>query len=257
MVSRPDMIFANGFESGDLSGWSSSITDNGDLGVSKGAALVGSYGLQAKVNDSNPIYVEDDTPSSENRYRARFYFDPNSITMTEGDTLGLFGGYTSNSDAAFRVDLVRSQGDYRIQAFAVKDDGTAVNTSQVIISNAPHMVEMDWQAASATGALNGSFILWVDGAQVQVTGIDNDALRIEFVRLGVLEAPYTTSRGKVYFDSFESHRQSAIGPDPAAPTPAPTIPEPTSTQTMVTATSTPQSGPTSTPTLTPASTPTG
>ncbi len=45
-----------------------------------GAALVGSYGLSATIVNTTSMYVRDDTPAGEARYRARFYFDPNSIT---------------------------------------------------------------------------------------------------------------------------------------------------------------------------------
>ena len=72
-----DLIFADGFESGSFSAWTSSSTDLGDLSVSTAAALVGNWGMQAVINDANPIFVTDETPNAEPRYRERFYFDPN------------------------------------------------------------------------------------------------------------------------------------------------------------------------------------
>lgn len=88
-----DLIFADGFESGDFSAWSSSSTDDGDLSVTSGAALVGSYGMSAVIDDNNAIYVTDDSPNGETHYRARFYFDPNSISMSSGNTHSLLYGY--------------------------------------------------------------------------------------------------------------------------------------------------------------------
>ena len=41
--------------------------------------------MQVLIDDANAIYVTDDRPTAEPRYRARFYFDPNSITMASGD----------------------------------------------------------------------------------------------------------------------------------------------------------------------------
>ena len=67
-----DVIFADGFESGNFSAWTSNANDLGDLSVSPAPALVGSQGLQALIDDSVSIYVNDDTPSAEMRYRARF-----------------------------------------------------------------------------------------------------------------------------------------------------------------------------------------
>ncbi|NJN98415.1 MAG: hypothetical protein HC875_32150, partial [Anaerolineales bacterium] len=75
----PDLIFADGFETGTLIGWTASVTDSGDLSLSTAAALVGTRGLQALLDDNTSIYVTDDSPSAESRYRARFYFDPNTI----------------------------------------------------------------------------------------------------------------------------------------------------------------------------------
>ena len=50
----PDLIFADGFESGDLSAWSGTQTDGGDLGASAEAALPPTlFGLQASVDDSS------------------------------------------------------------------------------------------------------------------------------------------------------------------------------------------------------------
>jgi hypothetical protein len=103
-----DVIFANGFESGNLTGWTSSATDNGNLGVSATAALVGSNGLQALINDNNSLYVADDTPITEARYRARFYYDPNSITMASGNAHYIFYGYRRfHGGGADRIPLQR------------------------------------------------------------------------------------------------------------------------------------------------------
>ena len=69
-----DLIFSDGFESGNLSAWTSSVIDLGDLSASPTAALIGGQGMRAVVDDNTSIYVTDDTPNAELRYRARFYF---------------------------------------------------------------------------------------------------------------------------------------------------------------------------------------
>jgi hypothetical protein len=110
---------------------------------------------------------------------------------------------------------------YRLIAYVAKDDLTSVSTPMngFVIDNKPHMVEMDWQASSASGADNGYFSIWVDGVQSSLTGLDNDTLRIKYMRLGAVSGILSDTRGIIYFDSFESHRQTAIGPDLAAATP--------------------------------------
>ena len=112
---KPDSVFVDGFESGDLAAWSLSATDGGDLRVSASAAISGTHGLEAVINNNTAIYVTDWSPSEETRYRARFYFDPNSIGMANNDAHYIFQAY--NRDAAYfaQVELRFSVGDYQIR----------------------------------------------------------------------------------------------------------------------------------------------
>ena len=208
-----DLIFADGFESGNLSALTSNANDLGDLSVSTSAALVGTKGLQAVIDDINSIYVTDDTPNAEPRYRARFYFDPNSIVMGSGDTHFIFRGYSGTSTIVLRVQFRFSSGTYQLRAGLVGDGSTWANSSWLTISDAPHAIEMDWRAATGVGANNGSLTLWIDGTQqALLTGVDNDTRRIDRARLGAVSGIDTGTHGTYYFDSFESHRQTFIGP---------------------------------------------
>jgi uncharacterized protein YjiK len=208
-----DLIFADGFESGNLSAWTASAVDAGDLSVTGAATLVGSKGLQAVIDDTNAIHVTDDTPNAEPRYRARFYFDPNSISMASGDNHYLFFGYAGTSTGVVRGQFRFSSGQYQIRFSLINDSGTWLNTIWFPISDAPHSFEFDWRAASAAGANDGYLTLWIDGAQTaNITGVDNDTRRIDRARLGPRSGLDTGTRGTYYFDAFESRRQTYIGP---------------------------------------------
>ena len=208
-----DLIFADDFEAGNLSAWSSSAVDGGDLSVTSAAALVNTKGLQAVIDDTNSIYVTDDRPNAEPRYRARFYFDPNSISMASGDTNTIFNGYTGTSTVVLRIRFRFYSGAYQIQAELLNDSGAWQSTSWVTISDAKHPVEINWQAATGAGANNGSLTFWVDGVQkASLTGVDNDTRRIDRVRLGAVAGVDAGTRGTLYFDAFVSRRQSYIGP---------------------------------------------
>ena len=205
----------DGFESGSLSAWSSAVTDNGDLSVNASAALVGSEGLRAVINNTGSIYVADDTPNSEARYRARFYFDPNSITMSNGNAHYLFYGYTGTSTDILRIEFRRSSSLYQIQAALRNDKSTWSTSNWFTISDAPHFVELDWHASTAVGANNGSLTFWIDGVQqANLTGVDNDTRRIDRIRLGAVSGLDSGTLGTYYFDSFESRRQTYIGQAP-------------------------------------------
>jgi hypothetical protein len=211
--SSSDLIFANGFESGNLSAWSSSVTDAGDLSVSPAAALKGTRGMQVVVDDTATIYVTDETPNAEPRYRARFYFDPNSITMLNGNAHFIFFGYTTTSSGALRVELRRTAGTYQVRAGVRDDAGIWTTTTFFTISDASHFLEVDWRGATAAGANNGGVTFWVDGVQQgNITGIDNDMSRINFVRLGAVSGIEASTVGTYYIDAFESRRTSFIGP---------------------------------------------
>lgn len=208
-----DLIFADGFESGNLSAWSASSTDGGDLSVSAAAALVGSNGLQAVLDDNVAIYLTDETPTAEPRYRARFYFDPNSILMASGDNHFIFRGYSGTSTLVLRVQFRFRNGNYHLRAALRNDASTWTNTGWFTLSDAPHAIELDWRAATAAGANDGGLTLWIDGAQqANLTGVDNDTRRIDRVRLGAVAGIDTGTRGTYYFDAFESRRQTYIGP---------------------------------------------
>ena len=213
--SSADLIFATSFESGTLSAWRSNSTDVGDLSVSGAAALVGRQGMQAVIDDNHAIYVTDDTPNAEPRYRARFYFDPNSIAMASNNTHFIFLGYSGTSTIVLRVQFHFSSGQFQLRA-ALRDDGsTWMYTNWFTISDAPHAIELDWRAATGVDANNGGLTLWIDGVETaELTKIDNDMRRIDRVRLGVPAGVDSTTRGTYYFDAFESRRRTYIGPYP-------------------------------------------
>jgi hypothetical protein len=115
----------------------------------------------ARVDDKKPIFVTDDTPAAESRYRARFYFDPNSIPMAKHAHRILEG--RNGADAVVVRVLFRwngSQGVYQISADLAQDGTSSSSIAWFTISDAPHFMEIDWRASSAAGANDGGLTLW-------------------------------------------------------------------------------------------------
>jgi YD repeat-containing protein len=211
-TALPDEIFANGFENGNLTYWSS--TSGGGLSVTGAASLApgGTLGMQVVITNTTGRYVQDNTPNGEKRYRARFYFDPNSITMANGNLHTLFLAYYGSGNQVIQVEFQRTSGVYQLRAGLRNDASVWTNTGWVTISDAPHAVEFDWQAATAAGANNGSLTFWIDGAQqAALTGVDNDTYKVDHVRLGSVAGLDSGTSGTYYFDAFESRRSSYIG----------------------------------------------
>jgi hypothetical protein len=86
-------IFIDGFESGNLSAWSAKVLDGGDLAVTAPAALEGTKGMRALLDDNHFLHVQDNTPNNEAVYNIHFHFDPNSIVMANLDGHNIFIGY--------------------------------------------------------------------------------------------------------------------------------------------------------------------
>ncbi len=212
---QPEEIFNDGFELGGLSRWSSAVTDGGNLSVTPGAALAGSQGLQAVVNDTNPLYVQDDGPDHERHYRARFSINPSLYDPGEAAShfrtrvFLVFQGVPNRRVAA--VVLKRQAGVYSVMVRARRDDNSQADTAFVTIPSAPTSIEIDLRAASAPGANDGRAELFVNGVSAAVTtGIDNDTARADYVRLGAMNVK-TGASGTLLFDRFVSQRRSRIG----------------------------------------------
>ena len=198
-------LFADGFESGDLSAWSSAATDEGKLSVTEAAALHGTYGMAIFIDDTTLKYVQDDTPDSETRYRCRFYIDPNTITIPDTTGFDVQMGVQGGTGVS-RVWLLYSEGiGYQIHAGIRDDANTWFNTSDYPITDAPHCIEVDWKAATGAGQNNGYISLWIDGVFKETyNSVDNDTKAITSVWL---EARYMTegTSGTFYLDDFASN----------------------------------------------------
>jgi hypothetical protein len=211
-LSGGGAIFADGFESGDLSAWSVAATGGGKLTISTAAAINGAYGLQARIDNPTPIYVADLSPAAEASYHARFYFTPNSVSMNRGQSHDIFVGRSAAGEPVFRLQMQYSARKYQFRALALEDVGAEVATGWAAISNAAHAVEIAWQAASSPAGTGGALSLWIDGKLVQsVADLANGGHRLEEAHLG----PGAISPGVAgteYYDAFVSTRNAYIGP---------------------------------------------
>jgi RHS repeat-associated protein len=211
-LPSPDQIFTDGFESGDLSAWDSSETNSGNLSVTTSASLFDTYGLQAAVDDDSPMFVQDNSPLSEPRYRARYYFDPNGLYIPDDMSLVLLEGRDLTAGAVFQVNLRYSDDEYQVGASLVDDSQGGYATDWSTITDEPHAIEIEWAAAWDAETPNGFINLWLDGEEAgSATAIDNDTLRIDNVRLGVLSLSSAYIAGTLYIDDFVSHQNEAIG----------------------------------------------
>jgi hypothetical protein len=174
--------------------------------VHSSAAITGSYGLRVNLNGTTAMYVRDDSPNAEPRYRAQFSLDPNSISMPTGTYVTLLQGYSGMRNI-FVLRFYQSSAGYQLRARAYDSVlGNWVNLPLVSISDAPHVVEIDW-------GNDGHLTFWVDGVERgTLAGIRNSGYRIDSIRLGATYISGSSISGAFYIDTFESRRETYIGP---------------------------------------------
>ncbi len=207
-----DMIFSDGFESGNLGQWSSAVTDGGRLSVSGQAAMMGAQGMQAFINSTKPIYVVDTSPVAEPTYHARFYFSPNGVSLPRNKFQDLFIGRTAAGVVVFRLQLQYTSGSYQVRGMILNGNGKTLTTSWYAVSNSAHAIEVAWQAASTAKGTDGLLSLWLDGSLKETrSGLANGGYRLEDVLLGPQAVPSGTS-GTEYFDAFSSTHTTYVGP---------------------------------------------
>jgi hypothetical protein len=209
-----DLIFSDNAETGTASFWS--LAQPGITTTPTAAQAGTDFGFQAAVSGTAGVFLQDDSPENENRYRGRFYLDPN--THDPGESLNqrrtrvfvLFEEGPNRRLAA--VVLRRLSGQFALSGRVRLDDNSQANTPFFNISDAPHWVEIDWQRSSGPDANDGTFTLTIDGTPLStLTALDNSISTVDMVRLGTISNK-TAANGQVYVDEFVSRRANPIGP---------------------------------------------
>ena len=148
-------IFADGFESGDTSGWSATVTK-------VGASLV-------------PL----DDPADQ--FWTSLRLEPEAMrTVTAGPTTAL-AGIGTGSTRAFTLELRRGAEGLEIRAGARTDDGRMVKTDWVPIGGGDGWFELDWRR-SAEDRSDGRLDVRSDGVPVlELNGLDNSSSALEAI----------------------------------------------------------------------------
>lgn len=198
-------------ETGDLSEFTSTDTDSGDMHVTASGLAGTGYKLQCDINDTNSMYgTVEITPSTSGIWRARFYFDPNTITWpnsSDTELMVLQGGPTEWGEVVIVKFGKDGSGNYVIQSLVQVDTGSYDSSGLHIISDDVHWIEIE--LVKNTGGSNGRHRLWIDSLSSAVydsgATLDNDtkAPDVTYCYVGAFGGvPYSAPGGSLYIDQL-------------------------------------------------------
>jgi len=175
-------------EAGDESDWDS-VVENGSstFNNAAGSALRGTRGWEITIDASSSTAkgVWSTNPTNETHVVLEFTIDPNSMTMTAGDTFTVAQGVSAGSVQWAFVNLAYDGTNYEIEAGYRTDGGSKPTTSNYDISDAVTYVRAIFDASSSGGADDGTLYLYLDGQLKEaVTGIDNDTMDVDQIEFG-------------------------------------------------------------------------
>ena len=183
----------------------------GNLAVSQSARFSGNYGLRCDLTGGGTAYVEDDSPSGEATYRARFYVNTTNLTLGDGDEFDMFAGFDLLEKTPFRLTMVSINDQPHLRLNAVLNTGVEASSApggEIPVSPGYHSIEVNWAANFS----NGFFRLSLnDQAYPGLENLNNGLVRVEFVRLGALTDIPPTTTGYMDADNFISNQGAAIG----------------------------------------------
>ena len=172
--------------------------------VSVGATFVG------EIDESlsgGPTYVQDRSPIDESVYTARFSARLEDLSLSGGQSIGSLIAYDADWTPVFRV-IVEPDGasGHRLSLAARQDGGGEISTlpgEEIPVPAGWNLVELSW----ASGAGDGELRVGLNGGPLAgLTALDNDALRVEAIRLGGVEGSIFDASGHIELDSYSSTR---------------------------------------------------
>ena len=201
----------------DLSEFSSTVTDGGDLAWASGGLAGTSGKLSCHIDDTNPIYGEKSfsVPSS-GIVRFRFYIDPDGLGVSNGDHFDVCSLRTASTTVC-RVEFGQTGGSFIINVSYRPDGGSLTDiVSDEIITDAEHYIEVLFQKATGESNNDGVCTAWIDGVQEgTASGLDiwDNFADMTVARLGAIVNVPASLNDYFYLDEFKMiDANTEIGP---------------------------------------------
>lgn len=198
-----------------------SLENATNLSAETAAAMADTaYGLQVLIDSTTATYaLITFTQFTSAALRFRFYLDPNTLTIDDGDMFTILHMFQSDSSRVV-LQLRYDSPNYRVRAGVRLDNDNWETTAYYNITDLPHYIEVLLQYATGPNDDNAELTLWVDGAQQEnKTDLDiYDITKIDRARFGAPFQLDPNTEGTFYLDEFVLRDDDTeIGPVAAAP----------------------------------------
>jgi len=189
----------------NLSEFDTLLADGGDL-YHDTPGLVETAGRVAMlIDDQNILYAQKNITLSTPAVMAyRFYFDPNSVTMADGDTMTIAWIRLSGSPwYQGQVEVRKNGANYELRAMQRVETGDGWS-SWFIIPDDQMIIEVRCLRATSTSSNDGELKLWIDELlKATIENMDSYDYwtAISSFRVTVENVDAGTS-GTIYFDEI-------------------------------------------------------
>jgi hypothetical protein len=215
-----DLIHEDSFESNNLFAWDVRQIDGGDLTTVPQSsipccAIDGTFAMSATLDDTNPVYVQDDSPANETFVRVHLRLLPNTVDPGMSQSHFRLRTIIALSTEpvqrrAFVLVLRRQGAQYALRLRATLDSGVRMDTPFVNIG-ASSVIDIEWTRATGASTNNGQAVLKVDGATHTLSNLDNFDYDIDSIRMGAMSVK-TGAGGTMFFDKYGSARIRTFTP---------------------------------------------
>ncbi len=177
---------------------STTTSGTGAFSAHASAVKLGTNGFLIDPGSEDTAYGTFSTGvTAETHVTIEFWFDPNSLTMTDGDTFQIM-----STNGQLRIDFRLSGATLQCRALTFTDTGTKATGWHTISDDYTNHIRVIWNASTSAGADNGSTYLYLDGQLVEIeSGLDNDTLTVGEIRYGAAAALDAGTSGTFFMDN--------------------------------------------------------
>ena len=206
---NPDALRGVGTVEASGGGTTPSVTLGAGLNSSKRGLECTVDGTASAV--SRVGWVDHYSLKGATQFDSTFYFDPNSLTIGDGDLFIVMQFFSTGgaSTSNIYLQLKNTSGQLSLIIFGRDDSGVTVNES-TNITDAAHKLRVTWLASSAPGADDGEVKFWIDDVlETTLSGIDSDLQVGDDLYYGFVSSVDVNTIGTLYFDEITA--KSTIG----------------------------------------------